>query len=137
MRSWTVHLPPGAAPASVPSTGPALRHPPRLIPEGFSFWAFLFGPFWLLRHGAVLAAVAVLAALLALAFIPDPWGMAGGISLHLLLGLHGHDLRRWTLARRGWKLAHVVQARDADGALVRLIQAEPRLFALYAAELRK
>jgi len=137
MRSWTVHLPPGAARASVPATGAAVRHAPRLIPEGFSFWAFLFGPFWLLRHRAILAGLAVLAVLIALSFVPEPYGVAGGVSLHLLLGLHGHDLRRWTLVRRGWTLAHVVQARDADGALVRLIQAEPRLFALYASELRK
>jgi hypothetical protein len=135
MRSWTVHLPPGAARASVPATG---RHPaPVLIPEGFSFWAFLFGPFWLMAHRAWLAGVAVLLGLVGVNLLPDPYGVALALAAHLLLGFQGRDLWRWTLTRRGWSLAHVVQGRDAEGALARLLQAEPRLLPLYAAEARR
>ncbi|WPB85540.1 DUF2628 domain-containing protein [Sediminicoccus rosea] len=135
MRSWTVHLPPGAARGSVPATG--LKQPPVLIPEGFSFWAFLFGPFWLFRHRAWLAGFGVLVGLVVLNLLPDPYGIAAALAAHLLLGFQGQDLRRWALGRRGWTLAHVVQGQDADGALARLLQAEPRLLPLYAGEVAR
>ena len=125
MRSWTVHLPPASArPAS-----------PALIREGFSVWAFLFGPFWLFRHRAWMAGILVLLGLIGVNLLPGAWGIGLALAFHLLLGFHGQDLRRWTLARRGWRLAHVVQARDPDSALVRLLQAEPELLPLYAVEL--
>ena len=105
MHSWTVHLPPGPARAPV------------LIPEGFSLWACLFGPLWLFAKGAWLAGVVVLAVLVGVEFLPMPWGMAVALAIHLLLGWHGNDLRRWTLARRGWSFAHLVLGADADSAL--------------------
>lgn len=132
MRSWTVHLPPGSTRGSVPATGTRLV--PVLIPEGFSLLACIFGPFWLLAHRAWLAGGVVLLALIALSFLPDPWGLALDLALLILLGFHGQDLRRWTLSRRGWVLGHLVLARDADSALARLLQAEPRLLPLYAGE---
>jgi len=135
MRSWTVHLPPGAGRGSVPATG--LGKTPVLIPEGFSFWAFLLGPFWLFAHRAWLAGFAALVGLILVNFLPAPYGIALALAAHLLLGLQGQDLRRWTLGRRRWTLAHVVQGRDAEGALARLLQAEPRLLPLYAAEVAR
>jgi len=128
MRSWTVHLPPGTSRASVPFTG--AKAAPVLIREGFSLWAFLFGPLWLLANRCWLAGIAAALALGAFALLPDPYGFALSLSLQLLLGFHGRDLRRWTLA-------HIVLGHDADGALARLLQAEPRLLPLYASELRR
>lgn len=135
MRSWTVHLSPGTARASVPVIGATA--PPVLIREGFSLWAFLFGPLWLFANRCWLAGLAVMLALVALAFVPAPYGFALSLTLELLLGFHGQDLRRWTLTRRGWTLAHVVLGQDAEGALARLLQNEPRLLPLYASELRR
>jgi len=135
MRSWTVHLPPGTARASVPVT--VATSAPVLIREGFSFWAFLLGPLWLFANRCWLAGLGVLLALGLFAILPDPYGFALSLALELLLGFHGQDLRRWTLGRRGWVLAHVVLGFDAEGALARLLQAEPRLLALYAAEARR
>lgn len=142
MRSWTLHLPPGAAlprPGSVPSTEPAEvpARPPLLLPERFSVWAFLFGPFWLFRHRCWLAGLAALALAVGAAFLPDPWGAPVSIGLQILLGLHGHDLRRWTLARRGWTLARVVLGADEDAAVARAVTQEPRLVPMFAAEWRK
>ena len=128
MRSWTVHLPPGPI-------GDAKA--PILIREGFSFWAFLFGPFWLFRHRAWIAGGVVLLVLIGVNLLANPWAAALALGFQLLLGFHGGDLRRWTLRRRGWTLAHIVQARDSDSALVRLLQAEPGLVPLYAAELQR
>jgi hypothetical protein len=52
------------------------------------------------------------------------WGV---MALQLLLGWHAHDLRRWRLGRRGWALAHVVAAADAEAALLRAMAEAPRL----------
>ncbi|ONG53200.1 hypothetical protein BKE38_13015 [Pseudoroseomonas deserti] len=135
MRGWTVHLPAGMAAmsprASVPATGAARSRPPAgpglaLVPEGFSFSAFLFGPLWLLRHGQWLAvllwlAVAVLLALL----LPEALRDLGLGLLALLTGLQAQDIRRWTLARQGRPVAGVVLARDADAALARALEGRP------------
>lgn len=115
MRAWTVHLPPDAA-------------EPVLLREGFSVWALLFGPLWLLWHRCWLAALGALVLAVALAFLMPPLTLA----LAVLLGLHGQDLRRWTLARRGWRLAHVVMARDEEAALARLLSRAPMLRARWA-----
>lgn len=115
MRIWTVHLPPtdGA---------------PRLLPERFSLFAALFGPLWLLAHGVWWAAAAALGAGLLLgALLPMALAGLGGVALALLLGFHGHDLRRAALAGRGWRVAGVVAAADADQALLRLFAARPEL----------
>ncbi|UPY37157.1 DUF2628 domain-containing protein [Sediminicoccus sp. KRV36] len=135
MRSWTVHLPPGTARGSVPAAGQIQA--PILIPEGFSLWAVIFGPFWLFWHRAWLAGLVVLLGLVALNLLPGPYGTALALAAHLLLGFQAQDLRRWTLARGGWTLAHLVQGRDAEGALARLLQAEPRLLPLYAGEVAR
>ncbi len=132
-RVWTVHLPPGAGPASVPHTAKPAA-PPVLLREGWSFWALVFGPLWLLRHGCWIAGLSGILVLMVAAVLPAPWGFALPAALHVGLCLHGQDARRWTLARRGWRLAHVVAARDEEGAVFRLLGAEPRLARLFAGD---
>jgi hypothetical protein len=41
--------------------------------------------------------------------------------LILLLGVSGHDLRRWSLGHRGFTLAEVVTARNAEAAFAQLL----------------
>ena len=48
-------------------------------------------------------------------------------TLMVLLGLSGHDLRRWSLDYRGYLLAQVVVARDELDALARLLDRRPDL----------
>ena len=48
-------------------------------------------------------------------------------TLIVLLGLSGHDLRRWSLDHRGYLLAQVVVARDELEALARLLDRRPDL----------
>src|SRR3712207_2763918 len=75
------------------------RRPPVLVREGFSWGAFLFGPFWLLANRLWLAAllwlVAAVAALL-LASVGGAWALP---ALQFLLGCHARDLKRRALAR--------------------------------------
>ncbi len=107
MRVFTSHLRPG--------------DPPCLLREGFSFAAFLFGFLYLLVHRAWLPATLNLAALLlTLALVRLVGNPAPLLGLAILQGLFALDLRRWSVARRGFTPGPVVAAADHDQALVRL-----------------
>lgn len=127
MRSWTIHLPP-----------PGLqRHPAALIPERFSLWAFLFGPLWLFWHRCWLAGLGALVAMALAGLSPAPLDVALPLALAVLLGLHGHDLRRWTLARRGMPARHVVLGPDEDAALLRATSLDESLLPIFAARMTR
>ena len=114
MRAWTVHL--------------RRQTLPRLIPEGFSWGAFLFGPIWLLACGAwIPAALQAAADAIIASVLPGDAGFAAGFGLALLVGFSGNDLVRWSLGLRGYVLSAVVVARDAEAALMRLLQTQPEL----------
>ena len=115
MQAFSVHLPP-----------PAAAQAPILMPDGFSFWALVFGPLWLMRHGVWWWG---LAALVVTLNAPTP----AIVAVHLLCGLCGRDARRAALARRGWRLETVVVAENADAALRRLLAARPNLAGLFQA----
>ena len=118
MRVWTAHTRAHAAPV--------------LVREAFSWGALLFGPFWLLAHRAWIAGVLLLClwagfVLVGLALVPAPLRGVLMLALAWLQGLCGRDLLRWSLARRGFLLAHVVAARNRDDALARLLERRPDL----------
>ncbi len=116
MKVFTAHLRPSAAPV--------------LAKEGFAWGALLFGGFWLLARGAwVEGAIALSATVLIGVLVPGPAGDVLEAGLAVALGLTGWDLVRAALARRGYALAHIVAARDADAALLRLLDARPELAA--------
>lgn len=118
MKTWTAHL--------------HDAKPPVLLKEGFSWGAFVFGPLWLAAHGAWIPAALALAGDVAIALLAPGAIVAPLFMLaSWCLGLWGNDLRRWALRMRGFTLAHVVAARDADGAFVRLLTARPDLTDLF------
>jgi hypothetical protein len=96
--------------------------PPMLVREAFSWAAFFFGFLYLAVHRAWLQAAFNLAAfLLVLAlcrFLGDGVPLLG---LAVLQGLCARDLRRWSLAQRGFVEGPVVAGRDRDQAFGRLI----------------
>jgi len=101
-----------------------------LVPEGFAWLGFLFGPVWLAWHRLWLPALLVLAVGLALgALLPAGLAVPAELGLQFLVGAHGQDLRRWRLARRGYAEAGVVAARDRDAATARLIDQRPEFAA--------
>jgi hypothetical protein len=114
VKFWTVHIRPSTAPV--------------LVREGFSWGALIFGPLWLAAHRAWIAAVLSLAAFILIVFLATD-GIAAALltTLVVLLGLSGHDLRRWSLDLRGYLLAQVVVARDELGALEQLLERRPDL----------
>ncbi len=117
VKYWTVHLLPENRPVA-----------PVLVREGFSWGALLIGPVWLLAHRVWIPAVLVIAAnVLAGALAPEGLQLFLFAAISLLVGFSGNDLRRFSLERRGYLLRHVVTARNADGALSRLLANRPDL----------
>jgi uncharacterized protein DUF2628 len=114
VKFWTAHIRAGAAPV--------------LVREGFSWGALIFGPFWLAAHRAWIAAAVSLAAFILIVFLATD-GIAAALltTLVVLLGLSGHDLRRWSLDLRGYLLAQVLVARNELEALERLLERRPDL----------
>ncbi len=123
MPTYTVHAPPrqGAIdPARVV-----------FIRDGFHGWAFIAPLLWLLAYRqwlALLIYVVVTSAIIA-ALIWLGAGtaaiIAAVICISLLVGFEAASIRRWKLARRGWRTLGFVVAEDRDIA-------EQRFFARWA-----
>jgi Protein of unknown function (DUF2628) len=117
MPVYTVH-----APAA--DGGEAGRAADRFVfvRDGFSFWALLFGPLWLLWHRLWLALIGYIAVTVgvavALALLHAGAGTRFTVMLliALLMGLEAASLRRWTMSRRKWRQLDVVVADDEETA---------------------
>jgi Protein of unknown function (DUF2628) len=118
VRFYTAHIRSGA--------------PPVLVRDGFSWGALFFGPLWLAVHRVWVAAALSLAAFV-LIIVLTAGGAAAAllIALIALLGLSGHDLRRWSLDHRGYLLSQVVVAQDELEAIARLLERRPDLKGSY------
>jgi hypothetical protein len=98
------------------------------VREGFSWGALFLGPVWLAFHRAWIAAVlSLVVTVLIVVLATDGVSAVLLVGLMLLLGLSGHDLRRWSLDHRGYLLAQVITARDELEALERLLTRRPDL----------
>jgi hypothetical protein len=131
MSIYTVH-------ASPAKTGRSATDPERFVfvRDGFSFWAFLLGPLWMLWHRLwlVFACYLVLAAalhfMLRAAGAPSGLAFMAGALLALLVGFEAATLRRLTFARRRWNNVGIVVGDDLESAERRFFDAwvhgEPR-----------
>lgn len=117
MRSYTLHLAEGTLAGESHDLDRAT-----IVPDGFSWTAFAFGPLWFLYHRlwiATLAVVALLAAAIAggiLLGIRPGAALVIAVLVQLLIGLEASTLRRWTYARRGRPVRDAVVAHNADEA---------------------
>jgi hypothetical protein len=117
MPIYTVHQPPPRR--SQPGADPERF---AFVREGFSFWAFLFGPLWMLRHrmwlvfaGYVLVMTAFEVAFRLMGSSFAQRALAG-LLIAILLGLEAPTLRRFTLARRGWRNLGIIVGDDLEAA---------------------
>jgi hypothetical protein len=117
MSVYTVHEPP-----LLP--GEASADPGRFafVRDGFYFWAFLLTPLWMLWRRLWLVfviAVALVALIDAAVFFvaasPTTVFVINTL-VSLLAGIEAGTLRRWTLARRGWKNVGIVIGDDLESA---------------------
>jgi hypothetical protein len=127
MSVYTVHEPPpkGEKTAADPERFAFVR-------DGFHFWAFLLTPLWMLWHRLWLALVVYVVLLVAIGIGLSAVGARGGpvyaaaFILALLVGFEAGTLRRWKLARRGWKNLGVVVGDDIEDAEQRFFDAWTR-----------
>lgn len=124
MSIYTVHEPPLRSDESAPD-------PERFVfvRDGFSFWAFLLAPLWMLRHrlwlvllGYVVVTVALQVGLRLIGASAAVVTLAG-VLVALLVGFEAATLRRFTLARRGWKNVGIVVGDDVESAERRFFDA--------------
>jgi hypothetical protein len=117
MSIYTVHEPPRQPAGAAPD---AARF--GFVRDGFSFWAFLLAPCWMLWHGMWLV---LLAYLIAIGVVFSSMVVLGassvalaviGLLVAILVGLESSTLRRFTLKRRGWRSVAVVSGRRLEDA---------------------
>ncbi len=131
MSVYTVHRPP-------PRAGEASADPQRFafVRDGFHFWAFLLGPFWMLFRRLWIVTVLYLVVVAAAGIVL--WMLradafthtAADFFLAVLVGFEAATLRRWTLDRAGWKTVGVVVGDDLEAA-------ERRFFAAWSEQKAK
>jgi Protein of unknown function (DUF2628) len=117
MTVYTVHEPP-------PREGQADADTDRFafVRDGFYFWAFLFGPLWMIWRRLWLVLILYLIVTVALQVGLHLLGVSNtvkfvvGFLIALLVGFEAATLRRWTYWRRGWRNPGVVVGPDMETA---------------------
>jgi Protein of unknown function (DUF2628) len=115
MAVYTVHQPPLKKYEAAPD-------PVRFafVRDGFSFWAFLLGPLWMLRHRMWLVLLGYIVVTIAMQMGLRMVGASSGGSvfaafmLALLVGMEAGTLRRFTLSRRKWRQVGTIVGSDRD-----------------------
>lgn len=97
MRAYTVHAPPGEP------------QPERFafVKDGFSWPALFIPPLWMLWRRMWVALLGTIAFVLVVAvidaYVGDPFDTIVAIAGALILGFEGNNIRRASLASRGWR----------------------------------
>ena len=126
MSIYTVHM-------KETSDEPSAFERAVFVRDGFGWWAFLFGPLWLLWNRAWLGFVVWALIQFGLTVLMQNHMIHIGaqslleLLIALVLGFEAASIRRYVLNRRGFRFIDVVQDR-------RLIDAERRFFARYEME---
>jgi len=124
MAVFTVHAPP----QQIGDAAQALDYF-AFVRDGFSFWAFLLAPFWMLWHRMWLVLMLYVAFSAGLETLVRVLGVSAfavgliGIVISLAIGLEAATLCRFTLSRRGWKNVGVVSGDDREAAERRFFDA--------------
>lgn len=117
MSVYTVHQPPAPAADPLPEAERIV-----FVRDGFSFWAFLFAPLWMLWHRMWLVLAGYIAVVIVLGTLAAVFDVSAnalsviGFLISLLIGLEASTLRRFTLRRRGWVSAGIVSGDDVEDA---------------------
>jgi Protein of unknown function (DUF2628) len=124
MSVYTVHEPSLRAAEASPD-------PERFVfvRDGFHFWAFLLTPLWMLWHRLWLVLLIYIVVTVGIqnAMYYAGVGAAGGalamLLIAILVGVEASTLRRFTLARRGWRQVGIVGGSNAEAAERRFFDA--------------
>ena len=124
MSIYTVYEPPLREHESAPD-------PERFVfvRDGFSIWAFVLAPLWMLRHRLWLAFVGYVIVIVLLSLGLRAIGASATLAnvvtvlVSLLVGFEAATLRRFALARRGWRNVGIVVGDDLESAERRFFDA--------------
>jgi len=100
-------------------------HDIKVIRDGFSWMACLFGPVWAIWHRSWWALLALSGAQLAMFALIYGLGLGETASIiissgvAIALGYLASDIRRWMMDRQGFREAGYIVAKDEDAALLR------------------
>jgi hypothetical protein len=92
------------------------------VRDGFSLWAFLFAPLWMLWHRMWLILLGYVVVSIGLDILLRLFGASRfavaviGLLISLLIGLESGTLRRFTLGRRGWRNIGIVSGDGREAA---------------------
>ena len=92
------------------------------VRDGFSFWAFVLGPVWLLYRRLWLAFAGYLVLSIMVEVVLTLLRAGAGTRfavmavIAVLIGLEAASVQRWTLSRRKWRALDVVVADDEEAA---------------------
>lgn len=118
MPVYTVHAPEGRGGRLDPAASDSFV----FVRDGFHFWAAVLGAIWLAWQRLWLALLGWIILLAALELLLTRLGAGPGLIflanliLSVLLGLEAAGLKRWTLARQGYRQLDVVVADDEEAA---------------------
>ena len=123
MPVFTVHMP-------FAGTGDsAAAEKSVFVRDGFHFWAFVFGPLWLLVHRLWLATVIYLIVLaglevaLSVLHVPTDIRLLVMVLIGLLMGFEAASVWRWSFSRGRWHEVGLVVANDRESAERRFFDA--------------
>lgn len=117
MSVFTVHAPPERSAGQMPDAERIV-----FVRDGFSFWAFLVSPLWMLSHRMWIVFTGYIVVVAALVTPMVLFGMSAtaialvGFFIALLVGLEAGTLRRLTLRFRGWRNVDIVSGDDLEDA---------------------
>jgi hypothetical protein len=124
MSVYTVYQPPLRRTDNMPATDRFV-----FVRDGFSWWAFLLTPLWMLRRRLWLVLTVYVLILAGIDTVLHVLGastftiMVVGALVSLFVGLEAGTLRRLTLSGRGWRNVGVVSGHDAEEAERRFFDA--------------
>ncbi len=117
MPVYSVHEPPRRSSDSLAHTSRFV-----FVRDGFHWTAFLFAPFWMLRHRLWLELVFLIIIVTGL-FVGlkrfgggEGFGLLSALLVQLFVGMEASSLRRWKLARRGYRNLGIVIGDDRETA---------------------
>lgn len=92
----------------------------KFVREGFSLFAFILPPLWMLANRLWLVLIlyllvlGALHGLITLFEIPDHWRYYATMAVNLLVGFEADVLQRWTLDRRSWRMIATVSGENYE-----------------------
>jgi hypothetical protein len=126
MAVYTVHQPPAHHADPLPDAERLV-----FVRDGFSFWAFLIAPVWMLWHRMWLVLLGYIVVFVGLDAALAALGASGGaisaigLLVALLVGLEASTLRRVSLWRRGFRNIGIVSGADREDAERRFFETWP------------